>query len=54
MQVDYSKGRALHNLYGHDVFVIEAKKDNRSDTFIRHICADVKCAQLPVRKTAML
>lgn len=43
MQIDYSKGLSLHNLYGHYVFAMEAEKAGKSAQFVTNICAAAKC-----------
>lgn len=43
MQIDVSKGLALHNLYGHATFKMEATKAGKDERFIKHICSSVKC-----------
>lgn len=43
MQIDFSKATALHNLYGHSVFVKEAEKAGKDKRFIETICLNLKC-----------
>ena len=47
MELDYSKGLALHRLYGHATFMIEASKKNKSKQFASSICAALKCDGRP-------
>lgn len=43
--MDYSRAVAIHRLYGHNVFVIEATKSGKDETFIKNICRSnsLKC-----------
>lgn len=43
MEIDFSKGSAIHRLYGHQIFVAEAKKQNKSLGFMKRICEHVSC-----------
>lgn len=43
LKIDYSKAVALHNLYGHYVFVMQAQKSGKDDKFISNICKNLKC-----------
>lgn len=43
MKIDFSKATALHNLYGHYVFVKEAQKAGKDERFIDTICFNLKC-----------
>lgn len=43
MVIDFSKGRALHNLYGHYTFVKEAEKAGKDERFINNICTNLQC-----------
>jgi hypothetical protein len=43
MIIDYSKGVALHRLYGHPIFVVEATKAGRDERFVKNICASLEC-----------
>lgn len=49
MQIDFSKGTALHRLYGHETFVLEARKNKKPESFIQNICANLKCDGQPAR-----
>lgn len=42
-QIDFSKGTALHRLYGHSIFVIEAEKAKKDERFIKNICSSLGC-----------
>lgn len=46
MQIDWSKGTALHRLYGHYPFAMEAVKAGKSQEFITNICSNLKCVGL--------
>lgn len=41
--LDYSKGLAIHRLYGHYSFVMEAEKANKPQKWIEHVCSSMKC-----------
>lgn len=43
MKIDFSKGLALHRLYGHYTFVREAQNGKKDDRFISHVCQAIKC-----------
>lgn len=41
--MDFSKGTAIHRLYGHYVFVKEATKASKDARFVKNICNNLKC-----------
>jgi hypothetical protein len=41
--LDFSKGRALHNLYGHSVFLMEAQKAGKDARFTENVCFNLQC-----------
>lgn len=43
MKIDWSKGMALHRLYGHYPFAMEALKAGKDMSFIMTICSNLKC-----------
>lgn len=44
--MDWSKGTAIHRLYGHYPFAMEARKAGKDDKFITNICTALKCTGL--------
>ena len=49
LKVDFSKGSALHRLYGHAIFAKEAEKAGKDERFVKNICTNLKCtgAEVP-------
>lgn len=47
IKIDFSKGVALHRLYGHSVFVIEAEKAKKDAKFIKDVCRNLRCLGVP-------
>lgn len=43
MQIDFSKGVALHRLYGHTTFMREAKVAGKDKRFAAAVCQRTKC-----------
>jgi hypothetical protein len=42
-KIDFSRATALHRLYGHYIFVMEATKSGKDKNFISNICMNLKC-----------
>jgi hypothetical protein len=43
VQIDFSKGVAIHRLYGHYTFTVEASKAGKDNRFAKHICSYLNC-----------
>jgi hypothetical protein len=46
--IDFSKAAALHRLYGHDIYMTEMAKAEKSKTFVQQVCSHVSCLDKPV------
>jgi len=43
LKLDFSKATAVHRLYGHAIFVVEATKAGKDSRFVKNICTNLKC-----------
>lgn len=43
LKIDFSKASALHRLYGHNIFAMEAEKAKKDVRFMAAVCRGVNC-----------
>lgn len=48
LKLDFSRGTAVHRLYGHAIFLIEAEKAGKDERFMKNICNGLECDGKPI------